>query len=161
MNEVSRTGLAEQRPVPVISDLIFDTEAVMRRSTDRIYTTHVGIGQRLSGYEPRPGQSVLENFRPEIDAFPEYYDEYFKRAMTGGMAVPAVPLACTGPVSYIGQEQIGLPDDRVGEVRGARRGRPPRHRPPLVTGDGRRRSGAGGGLEERVAEGPVGFGGPQ
>jgi hypothetical protein len=27
--------------------------------------------------------------------------------MTGGMAVPAVSVACTGPVSYVGQEQIG------------------------------------------------------
>ncbi len=27
--------------------------------------------------------------------------------MTGGMAVPAESVACTGPVSYIGQEQIG------------------------------------------------------
>ena len=26
--------------------------------------------------------------------------------MTGGMAVPAVSLGCTGPVSYIGQDQL-------------------------------------------------------
>jgi len=64
------------------------------------------IGQRLSGYEPGAGRSVLEKFRPEVEEFPEYYEQYFKRAMTGGMAVPAQPLVCTGPVSYIGQEQI-------------------------------------------------------
>jgi 5-methyltetrahydropteroyltriglutamate--homocysteine methyltransferase len=143
-------------------------EAVMQRSTDRIYTTHVGslarpaslldlmqaaaagepvgqgladaqrhavadvIGrqraagidvvsdgeqgksgffsyvlQRLSGYQPRPGYGPLETFRAEVEEFPEYYGQYFEGAMTGGMAVPAESVACTGPVSYIGQEQIG------------------------------------------------------
>ena len=65
------------------------------------------IGQRLSGYEPRAGRSTMDKFRPEIDEFPEYYEQYFKRAMTGGMAVPAASLACTGPVSYTGAEQHG------------------------------------------------------
>lgn len=65
------------------------------------------ILQRLSGYEPRPGRSALDSFRAEIDEFPEYYEQYFKRAMTGGMAVPHVSVACTGPVSYVGQGQIG------------------------------------------------------
>jgi 5-methyltetrahydropteroyltriglutamate--homocysteine methyltransferase len=140
----------------------------MRRSTDRIYTTHVGslarpvalldlmrasaageqveeaeldaahrravadvvarqraagidvindgeqgktgffayIAQRLSGYEPR-GRDTLGKFRPEIEEFPEYYGQYFQRAMTGGMAVPAASLACTGPVSYTGRAQLG------------------------------------------------------
>ncbi len=64
------------------------------------------IGQRLSGYTPGAGRTTQDKFRPEIDAFPEYYEQYFKRAMTGGMAVPAPSLDCTGPVSYIGQEQI-------------------------------------------------------
>ena len=64
------------------------------------------IGQRLSGYEPRAGRSTMDKFRPEIDEFPEYYEQYFKRAMTGGMAVPAASLACTGPVSYTGAEQL-------------------------------------------------------
>jgi 5-methyltetrahydropteroyltriglutamate--homocysteine methyltransferase len=64
------------------------------------------IGQRLSGYEPGASRSVLEKFRPEIEEFPEYYEGYFKRAMTGGMAVPAKSLVCTGPVTYTGQEQI-------------------------------------------------------
>jgi 5-methyltetrahydropteroyltriglutamate--homocysteine methyltransferase len=94
----------------------------MLRSTDRIRTTHVGslarqraagldmisdgeqtktgffayIGQRLSGFEPRPGGDPLAGFRAEIDSFPEYYEQYLKGAMTGGMAVPAVPLRCTG-----------------------------------------------------------------
>jgi 5-methyltetrahydropteroyltriglutamate--homocysteine methyltransferase len=64
------------------------------------------IGQRLSGFEPRPDRNPLEGFRAEIDSFPEYYEQYLKGAMTGGMAAPAVPLGCTGPVSYTGQERL-------------------------------------------------------
>jgi len=64
------------------------------------------IAQRLSGYEPRAGRDTMGKFRPEIEEFPEYYGQYFQRAMTGGMAVPAASLACTGPVSYTGQEQL-------------------------------------------------------
>jgi 5-methyltetrahydropteroyltriglutamate--homocysteine methyltransferase len=64
------------------------------------------IGQRLTGFEPRPGRGALDKFRAEVDSFPEYYEHYFTTAMTGGMAAPAVPLACTGPVSYVGQERL-------------------------------------------------------
>jgi 5-methyltetrahydropteroyltriglutamate--homocysteine methyltransferase len=64
------------------------------------------IGQRLSGFEPRAGRSPLDAFRAEVDSFPEYYEQYFKTAMTGGTAVPVVPLGCTGPVSYTGQERL-------------------------------------------------------
>jgi 5-methyltetrahydropteroyltriglutamate--homocysteine methyltransferase len=64
------------------------------------------IEQRLTGYEPGGNGGVHEKFRPEIEAFPEYYEQYFKSAMTGGMAVPAKSLICTGPVSYIGQQAI-------------------------------------------------------
>jgi 5-methyltetrahydropteroyltriglutamate--homocysteine methyltransferase len=64
------------------------------------------IGERLSGFEPRPGRDPLAAFRAEIDSFPEYYEQYLKGAMTGGMATPAVPLGCTGPVSYTGHERL-------------------------------------------------------
>jgi 5-methyltetrahydropteroyltriglutamate--homocysteine methyltransferase len=64
------------------------------------------IGQRLGGFESRPGRSSMSRFQVEIDAFPEYYEEYLKGAMTGSSAVPGVPLACTGPVSYIGQDRL-------------------------------------------------------
>jgi 5-methyltetrahydropteroyltriglutamate--homocysteine methyltransferase len=64
------------------------------------------IGQRLSGFEPRAGGDPLAGFRAEIDSFPEYYAQYLKSAMTGGMAVPVVPLRCTGPVSYTGHERL-------------------------------------------------------
>jgi 5-methyltetrahydropteroyltriglutamate--homocysteine methyltransferase len=64
------------------------------------------IGARLSGFSPRPGRDPLAGFRAEIDSFPEYYEQYLAGAMTGGMAAPAVPLACTGPVSYTGHERL-------------------------------------------------------
>jgi 5-methyltetrahydropteroyltriglutamate--homocysteine methyltransferase len=64
------------------------------------------IGERLSGFEPRPACDPLAAFRAEIDAFPEYYEQYLKGAMTGGMVARAVPLGCTGPVSYTGQQRL-------------------------------------------------------
>jgi 5-methyltetrahydropteroyltriglutamate--homocysteine methyltransferase len=64
------------------------------------------IGERLSGFESRPGRDPLEVFRSEIEAFPEYYEQYFAGAMTGGAVAPVVPLACTGPVSYTGTDRL-------------------------------------------------------
>ncbi len=49
-------------------------------------------GERLSGFEPRPGRDPLEAFRAEVESFPEYYEQYFAGAMTGGMAAPVIPL---------------------------------------------------------------------
>lgn len=63
------------------------------------------VQERLRGFEPRPGQGPRK-FAAEIDAFPEYYEEYFRRAMTGGSVVPTMPLFCTGPISYIGLEPL-------------------------------------------------------
>ncbi len=76
------------------------------------------IGQRLSGFEPRPGRDPLEGFRAEIDSFPEYYEQYLTGAMTGGMAAPAVPLACTGPVSYTGHDRLRRDLDLLREAVG-------------------------------------------
>lgn len=64
------------------------------------------IAQRLGGFEPRPELRSMSRFQVEIDAFPEYYQEYFQGAMTGGAAVPGAPLACTGPVTYTGQDRL-------------------------------------------------------
>src|SRR5207248_5471410 len=33
-------------------------------------------------------------------------EQYFKRAMMGGTAVPVVPLVCTGPVKYRGEAAL-------------------------------------------------------
>jgi 5-methyltetrahydropteroyltriglutamate--homocysteine methyltransferase len=63
------------------------------------------VGERLTGFEPRPGARA-ETWSAEVSAFPEYYAEYFGRAMTGGAAVALEPLVCTGPVAYRGQQAI-------------------------------------------------------
>jgi 5-methyltetrahydropteroyltriglutamate--homocysteine methyltransferase len=63
------------------------------------------IRDRLEGFEPRPHQRS-EKFAAEVAAFPEYYEQYFKRAMLGGAVVPSVPLVCTGPIKYRGQAAL-------------------------------------------------------
>jgi 5-methyltetrahydropteroyltriglutamate--homocysteine methyltransferase len=63
------------------------------------------IRERLAGFEPRPGKKVAF-FDAERQSFPEYYEEYFKRAMTGGSIAPVVPMVCTGPVSYRGEQAL-------------------------------------------------------
>ena len=63
------------------------------------------VSERLSGFEPRPDKSFTL-FAAEVAAFPEYYKQYFSQAMLGGTVAPMVPLVCTGPVSYRGQEAV-------------------------------------------------------
>jgi 5-methyltetrahydropteroyltriglutamate--homocysteine methyltransferase len=57
------------------------------------------VRERLQGFEPKP-EKKLSLFAAEVKAFPEYYAQYFKEAMLGGMLMPFVPLVCTGPVRY-------------------------------------------------------------
>jgi len=65
----------------------------------------VYINQRLEGFEARP--EVDENrYSAEREAFPEYYEEYFRRAMLGGAIAPAAPMYCVGPIRYVGQEAL-------------------------------------------------------
>ncbi len=63
------------------------------------------VSERLAGFEPRPGPG-FRLYAAETAAFPEYYKEYFGRAMLGGAFVPMVPLVCIGPVSYRGEESL-------------------------------------------------------
>ncbi len=63
------------------------------------------VRERLEGFEAQPGPRPRE-WKAEIDAFPEYYEEYFSRAMLGRTVVPIVPLVCTGPVRYRGETAI-------------------------------------------------------
>ena len=63
------------------------------------------VRDRLTGFEPRPGKGP-KKFRTEIEAFPEYYEAYFKRAMTGGAVAPIVPMVCTGPITYRGHDAL-------------------------------------------------------
>lgn len=59
------------------------------------------VNERLEGFEPRPGQGP-KLFAREIAAFPDYYEDYFKRAMMGGSVAPIHPMFCVGPVRYRG-----------------------------------------------------------
>ncbi len=63
------------------------------------------VSERLAGFEPRP-RAKFTLFAKEVEAFPEYYEQYFRQAMLGGTAAPMVPLVCTGPVSYRGHAAI-------------------------------------------------------
>src|SRR5580658_3752225 len=63
------------------------------------------VNERLAGFEPRPGPRVAM-FQAEVEAFPEYYKQYFSSAMLGVTLAPLVPFVCTGPVSYRGQEAV-------------------------------------------------------
>ncbi len=63
------------------------------------------VRERLDGFEPRPDAN-FPRFTAETEAFPEYYAEYMGHAMTGAAAVPIVPLVCTGPVRYRGDEAV-------------------------------------------------------
>ncbi len=63
------------------------------------------VTERLAGFEPRPGPRVAM-FQAEVEAFPEYYKQYFSSAMLGVTLVPMVPFVCTGPVSYRGQAAV-------------------------------------------------------
>jgi 5-methyltetrahydropteroyltriglutamate--homocysteine methyltransferase len=63
------------------------------------------VNERLAGFEPRPGPRPAM-FQAEVEAFPEYYKQYFSNAMLGVTLAPIVPFVCTGPVSYRGQEAV-------------------------------------------------------
>jgi 5-methyltetrahydropteroyltriglutamate--homocysteine methyltransferase len=63
------------------------------------------VRERLDGFEPRPGAN-FPRFTAETEAFPEYYAEYMGHAMTGAAVVPIIPLVCTRPVRYRGDEAV-------------------------------------------------------
>ncbi len=63
------------------------------------------VKSRLGGFEPRPDKRY-DLYTAERNAFPEYYKEYFARAMLGGNVAPVVPLYCVGPVTYTGQAEL-------------------------------------------------------
>ncbi len=84
------------------------------------------IQERLEGFETRPNQK-LKLFQKEVEAFPEYYAEYFKQAMMGGAIVGLAPVVCIAPVKYRGDKfvqrdianvkkaaaAVGIPDRHV------------------------------------------------
>ena len=73
---------------------------------------------RLSGLEVRPGEKFTM-FADELAHFPEYYKQYFERAMFGATVTPAAPLFCVGPVSYTGQADLKRDIDNLKAAVGA------------------------------------------
>lgn len=65
----------------------------------------VYVKERLQGFEPRPGKGP-PLFAAERAAFPEYYEDYFKRAMLGGGVAPMAPMFCNAPVRYVGADTL-------------------------------------------------------
>jgi 5-methyltetrahydropteroyltriglutamate--homocysteine methyltransferase len=63
------------------------------------------VKERLTGFEPRP-ERKYPIYAAEVAAFPEYYQEYFARAMLGGNVAPVLPLYCVEPIRYIGQAEL-------------------------------------------------------
>jgi len=61
--------------------------------------------ERLSGFEARP-QEKYTLYTAERDAFPEYYEEYFARAMLGGMIAPIVKIYAVEPIKYVGEAAL-------------------------------------------------------
>jgi 5-methyltetrahydropteroyltriglutamate--homocysteine methyltransferase len=70
------------------------------------------IQERLEGFETRPNQK-MKLFQKEVAAFPEYYADYFKRAMMGGAIVALAPVVCVGPVKYRGEKFVQADIDNV------------------------------------------------
>jgi 5-methyltetrahydropteroyltriglutamate--homocysteine methyltransferase len=95
-----RSAVAEtvRRQVDCGIDIVADGE----QSKPGFFTY---VKERLSGFEARPG-TKRSFFDAERQSFPEYYKDYFARAMTGGAVAPVVPMVCTGPVSYTGEEAL-------------------------------------------------------
>ena len=77
------------------------------------------VSERLSGFEPRPGAGP-KIFAREREAFPEYYEDYFKRFMLGGAVAPVVPMFCVGPVTYRGQAELRKDLDNLKAALGSR-----------------------------------------
>jgi 5-methyltetrahydropteroyltriglutamate--homocysteine methyltransferase len=70
------------------------------------------IRERLTGFEPRPDLKP-PFFEAERAAFPEYYEQYFQRAMLGGAVAPMVPMVCVGPIRYVGQDALQIDLDNL------------------------------------------------
>jgi 5-methyltetrahydropteroyltriglutamate--homocysteine methyltransferase len=70
------------------------------------------VGERLDGFASRPGLKP-KMFEREMAAFPEYYEQYFKRAMMGGAIVSIAPLVCVGPIKYRGEKLLQMDIENV------------------------------------------------
>ena len=63
------------------------------------------VKDRLSGFDTASGEKLMPpSWQVEIDAFPEYYAGYLGKYTE--QVSPMTTMVCTGPISYVGQEQL-------------------------------------------------------
>lgn len=63
------------------------------------------VKDRLSGFAADSGEKLMPpSWQVEIDAFPEYYAGYLGKYTE--QVSPMTTMVCTGPVTYVGQEQL-------------------------------------------------------
>lgn len=63
------------------------------------------VQDRLAGLEPRPGLE-FDGFKQEFAQCLEDFEKYLQRVVRKGAAVAGVPIACAGPIEYVGQDQL-------------------------------------------------------
>jgi 5-methyltetrahydropteroyltriglutamate--homocysteine methyltransferase len=63
------------------------------------------VAERISGFEKVPGRSSMApSWKRELEMFPEYYQEYFKKYSAA--VAPMHVMVCRGPITYTGQEAV-------------------------------------------------------
>ena len=63
------------------------------------------VKDRLGGFVLDMGKpSMAPSWQKEVDDFPDYYADYFKKYSSA--VTPLRRIICTGPISYVGQEQV-------------------------------------------------------
>jgi 5-methyltetrahydropteroyltriglutamate--homocysteine methyltransferase len=63
------------------------------------------VKDRLAGFDGGAGERLMPpSWQVEIDAFPEYYAAYLGKYTE--QVSPMTTMVCTGPVSYVGHEQL-------------------------------------------------------
>ncbi len=70
------------------------------------------VKDRLGGFEVEMGQSrMAPSWQVEVDDFPEYYAEYFKKYSAA--VAPLRRIICRGPITYIGQDLLKTDIDNL------------------------------------------------
>lgn len=63
------------------------------------------VKDRLAGFDATQGEKLMPpSWQVEIDAFPEYYAGYLGKYKD--QVSPMMTMVCTGPISYVGQDQL-------------------------------------------------------
>jgi 5-methyltetrahydropteroyltriglutamate--homocysteine methyltransferase len=96
----SAVGEAVQRQVECGVDVVSDGE----QGKDSFYAY---AAARLAGFEPRDaGPTASRPWPREINAFPEFYRDYYFGRRSKGRIGADMTLVCTGPVTYQGHAQV-------------------------------------------------------